>query len=132
MPKPKAFVSHIDVGAVSHCAEVQLMQSETVPSGQTLSGTGTLSGIHHRLRTWHFPGGPVIKTLPSIAGGTGSIPSPGAKTPIPPGRKEQNIKQKPHWNKFNKDFKNDLLQKNLNKSRASTYNFNVHLNTREN
>ena len=108
MPKPKALVSHIDVGAVSHCAEVQLTQRETVLSRQTLSGTGTLSGIHHRLRTWDFPGGPVMKTLPSSAGGTGSIPSQGAKTPIPPGPKEQNIKQKQYWNKFNKDFKNDL------------------------
>ena len=28
-----------------------------------------------------FPGGPVVKTLPSNAGGAGSIPSWGAKIP---------------------------------------------------
>lgn len=33
MQKPKAFATHIDVGAISHCAEVQLTQSETVLSG---------------------------------------------------------------------------------------------------
>lgn len=74
----------------------------------------------------------MVKASSSNGGGSGSIPSQGAKTPIPPGQKEQNIKQKQYWNEFNKDFKNDLLQKNLNKSRASTYNFNAHLNTREN
>ena len=29
----------------------------------------------------HFPGGPVVKTLPPIAGGGGSIPDWGAKVP---------------------------------------------------
>ena len=52
-----------------------------------------------------------MKTLPSSAGGTGSTPSQGAKTPIPPGPKEQNIKQKQYWNKFNKDFKSGPYQK---------------------
>ena len=29
----------------------------------------------------HFPGGPVVKTSPSNAGGVGSIPGLGAKSP---------------------------------------------------
>ena len=33
MQKPKAFATHVDVGAISHCTEVQLTQSETVLSG---------------------------------------------------------------------------------------------------
>ena len=53
-----------------------------------------------------LPGGPVVNTLPSTAGGMGSIPCQGAKIPhaLPP--KNQNIKQKQHCNRFNKDFKN--------------------------
>ena len=30
---------------------------------------------------WDFPSGPVVGTLPSNAGGEGSIPGQGAKTP---------------------------------------------------
>ena len=30
---------------------------------------------------WDFPGGPVVKTLPSSAGGVGLIPGQGAKIP---------------------------------------------------
>ena len=30
---------------------------------------------------WDFPGGPVVRTLPSSAGGAGSIPGQGAKIP---------------------------------------------------
>ena len=58
-----------------------------------------------------FPGGPVVKTLPSNAGGAGSIPGQGAKLPHALWPKHQNIKQKQYCNKFNKDFKNGLLQK---------------------
>ena len=58
-----------------------------------------------------FPGGPVVKTSPSNAGGVGSIPVQG--TTIPHAlwqnkqtnkKKTQNIKQKQYCNKFNKDF----------------------------
>ena len=42
-----------------------------------------------------FPGDAVVKTLPSSAGGVGSIPGWGAKIP-----KNQNIKQKQYCNKF--------------------------------
>ena len=31
--------------------------------------------------SWDFPGGPVVKTSPSNAGGAGSIPGWGAKVP---------------------------------------------------
>ena len=55
---------------------------------------------------WDFPGGPVVKTLPSNAGGAGSIPGWGAKTPHASRPKTQNIKQKQCCNKCNKDFKN--------------------------
>ena len=30
---------------------------------------------------WDFPGGPVVKTLPSTTGGAGSIPGQGTKIP---------------------------------------------------
>ena len=51
------------------------------------------------------PGGPVVKTLPSNAGGEGLIPG---LSHMPPGQKNQNIKEKQYCNKFNKDFKNGL------------------------
>ena len=53
-----------------------------------------------------FPGGPVVKTSPSSAGGAGLIPGPGAKIPHASRPKNQNIKQKQYCNKFNKAFKN--------------------------
>ena len=52
-----------------------------------------------------FPGCPVVKTLPSNAGGAGSIPGQGAKIPHALWPKNQNIKQKQFCNKFDKDFK---------------------------
>ena len=53
-----------------------------------------------------FPGGPVVKTLPSSAGITGSILGPRAHFP-----RNWNVKQKQDCNKFNKDFKNGPHQK---------------------
>ena len=41
----------------------------------------------------HFPGGLVLKTLPSNAGGTGSIPGLGAKIQHASWPKHQNIKE---------------------------------------
>ena len=60
-----------------------------------------------------FPGGPVVKTSPSNAGGASSIPGRGAKIPHATQPKHQNIKkkQKQYCNKFNKDFKNGPHQK---------------------
>ena len=60
-----------------------------------------------------FPGSPVVNTLPSNAGGAGSIPAWGAKIPHASGPKIQNIKQKQYCKIFNKDFKNGPLKKNL-------------------
>ena len=51
----------------------------------------------------------------SNAGGAGSIPGWGAKIPHALCSKHQNIKQKQYCNKFNKDFKNGPLKKNLKK-----------------
>ena len=42
----------------------------------------------------HFPGGPVVKSSPSNAGGAGSIPGQGEK--IPHASWPQNVKQKQH------------------------------------
>ena len=53
----------------------------------------------------------MVKTLPSNAGGAGSIPGWGAKIPQASRPKKQNKKQKQYCNKFNKDFKNSLHQK---------------------
>ena len=47
----------------------------------------------------------MVKTSPSNAEGAGSIPGWGAKIPHASWPKNQNIKQKQHCNKFNKDFK---------------------------
>ena len=44
--------------------------------------------------TWDFPGSPVVKTPPTNAGGVGSIPDQGAKTPRASRPKTQNMKQK--------------------------------------
>ena len=60
-----------------------------------------------RKREWVFPGGPVVKTLPSNAGDRGSIPCWSAKIPHGSVPKNQNIKQK----QFNKDFKNGSHKK---------------------
>ena len=54
----------------------------------------------------NFPGGPVVKTLPSNAEGAGSIPGQGTKIPYASQPKKQNVKQKQYCKKFNKDFKN--------------------------
>ena len=44
------------------------------------------------MRKEDFPGGPVVKTLPSNAGGVGSIPGHAAKVPYALWPKNQNIK----------------------------------------
>ena len=37
--------------------------------------------IRNKVNCWDFPGGPMVKTSPSNAGGAGSIPGQGAKIP---------------------------------------------------
>jgi len=51
-----------------------------------------------------FPGNPVVKTLPSNAGGVGLIPGWGATIPHASKPPNQNIKHNQYWNIFNKDF----------------------------
>ena len=46
-----------------------------------------------------FPGGPVVKTLSSNAGGAGLIPGGELRSCMPRGPKNQNIKQKQYCNK---------------------------------
>ena len=46
----------------------------------------------------------MVKTSPSNAGGTGSIPGEGTKILHAFWPKNQNVKQKQYCNKFNKDF----------------------------
>ena len=60
---------------------------------------------------WDFPSGPVVNILPSSARGVGSIPSWEAKIPHALGRKNQNIKLKQYFNKFNKNFQNGHIKK---------------------
>ena len=48
--------------------------------------------------SWDFPGGPVVKTSPSNAGGAGSIPGQRAKIPHASQPKNQNIKKKTRSN----------------------------------
>ena len=62
---------------------------------------------------WDFPGSPAVKTLPSNAGGVGSVPGWGAKVPHTFQPRNQNIKLKQCCNKFNKDFTNGSCQKSL-------------------
>ena len=56
-----------------------------------------------------FPGGPMVKTPPSNAGGTGSVPGRGAK--ILYGSWSKKGKQKQHCNKFNKKLLNGQHQR---------------------
>ena len=53
-----------------------------------------LNSSSRGLNTWDFPGSPVIKTLPSNAGKSGSKLDQGAKIPHASWSKNQNIKQK--------------------------------------
>ena len=55
----------------------------------------------------------MVKTLPSNAGGVGSIPAGDAKSPYASWPKDQTIKQKQYCNKFNKDFKNGPHQEKI-------------------
>lgn len=56
----------------------------------------------------------MVKTLPSRAGGEGSIPGWGAKILWP---KIQSIKEKQYCKKFKRDFKNGPQGKNLKKKK---------------
>ena len=69
--------------------------------------------------TWDFPGGPVVKILPSNARVAGVIPDGGAKISHASGQKNQNIKkekerEKQYCNKFNKDLKKSIIRLSVN------------------
>ena len=55
--------------------------------------------------SWDFPGGLLDNTSLSSERGVGSISGEGAKSPHALQSKNQNIKQKQYYNKFNKHFK---------------------------
>ena len=76
------------------------------------------------MQWWHFPGGPVTKTLPSSAEGAGSIPGQGVKIPHALGPKNQDIKQKQYCNKF-KDLKNGPHQKILKKKKMQENHYKM-------
>ena len=60
-----------------------------------------------------LPGGPVVKTSPSNAGGVGSICGRRDKFPHTSRPKNQNTKQKKYCNTYNKEFKNGPHQKKI-------------------
>ena len=71
--------------------------------------------IHIKIGAFRdFPGGPVVETSPSCAGGAGSIPDWGADIQhVSWPKKKQNITQKRYCNILNKDFKNGPHQKKV-------------------
>ena len=62
------------------------------------------------------PGGSVVETSASGAGGSDLIPGQRAKIPQALRPKKKNIKQKQYCNRFNKDFKNGPHQKKKKKA----------------
>ena len=72
-----------------------------------------------------FPGSPVVKTSPSNAEGTGSIPGRGANIPHASWPKNQNIKQKQYCNKFSKDFKNGPHKKKNLKNKCMYHKYTI-------
>ena len=82
-------------------------------------------GKTYKSKSRGIPGGPVVKTSPSDAGGMGSIPVQRAKIPciLQPKTKTEN---KQYCNKFYKDFKNGPHQKIQNNEQNG--NRNVHIN----
>ena len=60
-----------------------------------------------------FPGGPVVRTLPSNKGGAGLISGWGIKILHTAGSKKQNKKLTQYCNKLSKDFVYGPHQKNL-------------------
>ena len=63
-----------------------------------------------------FPGNPVVKTLPSNAESVDFSPGWGTKIAHASWPKNQDIKQKQFYNKFNNNFKNGPHKKKLKKS----------------
>ena len=57
-----------------------------------------------------LPGGPVVKTSPSSAGGVGLVPGQRAKIPHASQPKQQNMKQKKYCDKFSKNLKINITE----------------------
>ena len=70
----------------------------------------------YKQREGGLPGSPGVKTLPSNAVCAGLIPGHRAKILHASWPKNQNIKQKQYYNKFNKDFKKWSTSKKKKKS----------------
>ena len=79
-------------------------------------------------RVWDLLGGPVVKTLPSNAGGVGLIPGRRAKIPhaLWPKKSKhwKKKKRKSYCNKFKKDFKMVHIKKEISKKRAAVRGIN--------
>ena len=91
---------HVSSNQIAHNLSFVAWPTTGIPSWRDFSEPG--EGLF-KITYWDFPGGPVVKTSPSNAGGAGSIPGPRAKIPRASQPKNQNIKQKQYCNKFNKD-----------------------------
>ena len=64
----------------------------------------------------NVPGDPVVKISPFNARGQIRFLVRKPRSHMPQGHKNQNIKQKHHFKKFRKDFKNGPHQKDLKKN----------------
>ena len=64
----------------------------------------------------------MVKTSPSSAGGSGSIPDWQAKIPCALRPKSRNIKQRQYCNKFNKDYKYGPHQRKKKKEKKIAEN----------
>ena len=93
---------------------MQPCQKRRHPCWETSLGLDFLSDMLHiwaeafmtyeaRTKAWDIPGGPVVNTSPSSAGGEGSIPGQETKIPHALWPQNQNVKQQQNCNKFKKD-----------------------------
>ena len=91
------------------------------PSQRIICGKAIPFILLKKVQDWDFPGGPVVKTLPSCAGAAGLIPGRGAEIPHPPhGQKNQNMKQKQYHNKFSKDLKTGSHKKKIKSEKCES------------
>ena len=95
---PATEVVHGDMGGRIE----ERINQHTSPKAQPCPGKCRLESLNCGGLPWRSS----VKTLPSDAGGAGSIPGGGAKITHASRQNNQNIKQKQYCNKFNKDFKN--------------------------
>ena len=87
------------------------------PASPSFSGYGCCLSAPAESQPPALACGPVVKTLPSNAGGPGSIPGWGDEIPHALCPQNQNIKRKQYYNKLNKDFKNGPHQKKNKRER---------------